>query len=344
MPLGLFLRELARQTGKSYVWAEELEGATVSLEVEDVDLIEVLTFVARRLDCDFTGSGDLYFIGDSTSEDRAFGVFRVGRLSRDEVQEVLGAVLTETGEFVALADGVCICADRFSVLSRVADLFARVEGVGRSVWLIQLVLLERVERTEKTRGIDASFDLELAGTFSDVSSATGYAGGARVAFKAETVREGVQVYAKPLFCLLDGGEGSVKRTEIVPIAEFTTTETGAVVTSGFSEVEVGLKCLVKLRESGGDVAAVDYEISLGEIVGYVDGRVPVRTEEELTGAAIVVSGGTYLLGSLQRGRESSGVSGSFALLHSSKVEQSDLEIWLLAARIGGDLVVTGDTE
>lgn len=335
MSLGQFLRTVAQETGASFIWSAELDSETVSVEVEDVSLLEVLQFVARRLDADLTGQGGVYYIGQAQQQDRAHGVFRVGRFTVEEIESLLGTILTDDGSYVAFEGGLVVVSEAVGVLRRVASVLEQLESVEQGAWLVQLLMVETVDRDNRQLGIDTALDVEVAAAFSSASaSSSEVSGEARASLVADIERQTVSIYAQPLFVLLDGGESTLKRTEIVPVPQYTTLETGVVTTSGYSEVEIGLELAVSIREIGQDAAALEFDVSLGELVGFVDDQVPIRTEESLTGRAAVVSGGTYLLGSLDRGRQANTVSGPAQLLRGRDYELGRLEVWALCTRVG----------
>ena len=334
LPIGQFLRQISSELGVSFIWSAELDGATVSLEVIDVPLVDVLRDLARRLDVDLTGSGDLYYLGKAREADRASYVRRVGRLSSEDVDEVVRSVVTAYGDSVALSDGLLVVVEHVSVLHALDELLDEVERLGQSSWLVQLLLVESLDRNASTLGIDTSFDLEIAASFTEAATTTTHQGEARAALKADITSERVNLVAQPMFVCLDGEEALLKRGEVVPIPQYTTLETGAVVTSGYSEVEIGMEFKVSCRDWSDGRATLAYDISLGEIAGYIDDRVPIRSEESLTGASVVQSGGTYLLGSLERSKRSQRRLGTLNLGRDVSSDASRLEVWALVTRVG----------
>lgn len=276
----------------------------------------------------------LYYLGETKPQDRAVLVRQVGRLSAESIRQALEAVITQTGNVVVLEDGLVIVAEQGGVLRKVKSVLDGLETVGGAGWLVQVLLIESAASAGTEYGIDSELDIDIASAFSSVSNVTELSASARAALRADIENQRVTLYAQPLFVVMDGGKAVLKRVEVVPIAEYTTLETGAVVTSGYSEIEIGLEVEIALRSWGQGRATIDYDFRLGEILGYVDDRIPIRTEETLTGAAGMKSGGTYLLGSLERGKERRGVSGAFGLAYTRETEATRLEVWCMLSEIG----------
>lgn len=334
VPLGQFLRLLAVETGLSFVWSEELDQLSVSVEVDGVEVVSVLDYVARRLDVDLTREGNLFFLGDARERDRGLLVRRLGRLGTTDVEGVLSTVITDFGEFyVSGDDGLLVVTEHLGVLRRVSELLDQVESLGRSSWVVQLYMVSSSSSSSSELGFDTSIDLDVATAFASSASGVEYAGEARAALLADINRQKVDIFARPLFVLLDGGEAVLKRGRVVPVPEYTTLETGAVVTSGYTEIDVGLSVTVRVREWSRDQASLSYDLRLGEIVGYVDDRVPIRVEDELTGELVVSSGGTYLVGSLDRQRRGSGRSGIGQVAFSRSHDGAELEVWAMVTRV-----------
>jgi hypothetical protein len=197
-----------------------------------------------------------------------------------------------------------------------------------------LLLVEQLNRSNSTMGLDTKLHVEVAASFAESAAEVITAGNARAALVADMRREGVSLYAQPLFVLVDGGEATIKRVEVVPVPQYTTLETGAVVVSGYADVEIGFECVVGVREVGADGGLMTYQVKLGELVGYVDNQVPIRTEESLEGKSAIKSGGTYLLGSLERARSSNAKSGALGLLDTRSQDRTELEVWAVVTRVG----------
>jgi type II secretory pathway component HofQ len=226
-----------------------------------------------------------------------------------------------------------VVSEQVGTLRKVESLLNGLQAFQAGGWMVQLLLVEASQSSQVDLGIDTDLDIEVSAAFSSSSSTAEYGGTARAALKADISSQRVELFAQPLLLCVDGGKSSVKRVEVVPVAEYTTLETGAVVTSGYSEIEVGLQCQVGVRADGDGGALVNYDVSLGEIQSYVDNRVPVRTQESLQGEVVMQSGGTYLLGSLERGKSREGLEGVLQLSKSTTREGTRLEVWAMAVEV-----------
>jgi len=261
-------------------------------------------------------------------------VVQVGRWDSETIEQALGTVITQEGAFYVTPDGVCVVSEQVGTLRKVESLLGGLAAFQASGWMVQLLLVETSATRQTDLGIDTSLDIEVSYAFSSASSSSWeYGGNARAALKADIEAQRVKLFAQPLLLCIDGGEATVKRVQVVPIPQYTTLETGAVVTSGYSDVEVGLQCTVGVRADGHNAAMVTYDVALGEIQGFVDNRVPIRTQESVVGEVVMQSGGTYLLGSLERARQSQTDSGILQLARAQQNETTRLEVWAMAVQV-----------
>jgi type II secretory pathway component GspD/PulD (secretin) len=89
MPVSEFVRTLSDQAGVSVIVESGLESKTITMEVRDQPISDVLNFVARRFGVNVRNHGNLYYIGALQPDDRGVLVRRVRRLSKDQLAEVL---------------------------------------------------------------------------------------------------------------------------------------------------------------------------------------------------------------------------------------------------------------
>lgn len=278
------------------------------------------------------GGDGLYFLGELEAQDRATYLGRVGRLTPDEVESAVEVILTNTGQVKAFDDGTVIVSDVPEVITRAADVIERLNAQVGEGWIIQFFVVQAGEDGSTAVGVDGEFSVDVAAGFGELDFVeTG--GAARAAFRADIQRGAVRVVSRPLFLLVEGESGVLSRSQRVPIAQQTVLENGAVVTSGFSQVDVGTQFEVLLRGAGEDGGLLEYSIRFGEITSFVEDR-PVVTEERLEGTIRVLDGGTYLVGSLERSSGRNRQDGFLGLQMTRERGDSLLEVWVLAERVG----------
>ena len=336
MPLGEFLRLLSQQAEVSIIWEERLDSRPVSLEVQDRTVEEVLTMVARRMQMSLAGGDGLYFVGTLNDEDRAVLIKRVGRFTQEDLKRALSVLSTDIGRVETYPDGTVIFADRVEVLEKANELLDQLNALDANVWLVQLYIADSRRRSHRETGMDTTLELDITTALTKSASSLEYAAKARSILKA-TIEEGTnQILAQPLFLLLDGTPATLSSVEKVPIPKRSISSEGTVATFDYAIIEAGTKITVTVRDNGQNSAQLEYTIELGEITGYVQ-EAPITTVQEITGTTAIRSGGTYLLGALDRTTKSSQQTGpGIALLRNQNEGQSIVEVWGIVQRIGNE--------
>ena len=350
MPLQTFLRYVSDQTGLSVIAEQNLDGATITLDVVNLPVDQVLGLVGRRVGAEVSRTGTLFYLGTLKAEDKGVLVRRVRRLKQEELQSAVQVLLSEHGKTVAFTDGVLVVGDRVEVLQRVEELLSRIEAVESACWVVQLYLVSITENDAKTLGLDVQPALEMAATFASVSSSgvsaatsltsgTHAAGALTALLKASREARGASVVAQPLFVIVDGGKGSFSRGQRVPIPQKSVSNQGTVQTSGYTYVNAGLSCDVSLREQGNGIVGATVNVERSAITSYVE-NAPVTSAETFKGEAVLCSGGVYLLGCLDRTEQDTSFSGWLSFGGSRQEETGTLQVWCRVYRIGGNGVAS----
>ena len=93
----------------------------------------------------------------------------------------------------------------------------------------------------------------------------------------------------------------MRRTRRVPVLQSQFSGAGGATISSqqYDYIDIGLTVKVRVRERSERSALLAVTLDLSDQDGNVD-NVPIRVAEDYTTAAVVESGGVYLLGSLER--------------------------------------------
>ena len=342
MPLTEFLRYVSNKTGVSVVASAELQSETVTIEVLDQQVSDLLGMVARRLGVQVTRTGDLYYLGSLRPEDRAVMVRKVRRLDAEDLRKAIQTLTSDYGEDVVYGDGLVVVADRVEVLQRVRAMLDEVEAVEHECWVVQLHILDFSRRDAVEFGIEAEPALEVASTFAaasagSVSSETAATleGGLSAVLRASRSREGVEAVAEPVLIMVDGGEGSIEEGESIPIAQRSVSPEGTVRVTGFETVQTGLDLSVGLREVSREAARLELDVSMSEVTGFVEGEAPIESRAAIKTAAVVRSGGSYLVGSVRRKKRRRARRSITQTVRESEAEAGVVQLWARAYRIGG---------
>ena len=260
MPLRDFLRYVAARSTVSIVAEKNLDSAPVTIEVNNETVGKVLGVVARRLGVQLTRTGSLYYLGTLRPEDRGVLVRRVRRLDKEGLDAVLKVLPSENGRFTSFADGLVVFGDRVEVLERVNELLDRVETQSAPSWVIQLYLVAMHHSDLTELGLDSVPALDVSATFAmqsrggdavpGVSGQVSVNGGLRSVLRATRDKSSVHMVAQPLFVLLDGETSHFGVGERVPVPNNTVSDQGTVSTTGYTDVQTGLRIEVGLRELG----------------------------------------------------------------------------------------------
>lgn len=337
LPLRFLGELITEETGMSLVWSEGLDDRTVTLELEDRPVSELVNLVGRRMGVEVQRMENAYYLGDLRAEDRALLVRRTGRLSREELNSAVRVLLTDSGEATVFDDGVVVVSDKLAVIRRVERMLSQVEERAGAGWLVQLFFVEDVIESGRVLGVDVVHDIELGAALSDVSSDFGYRADVRAQLFADLQRSDVRLVNAPVLLTLDGKSSSQEQVTTQRIPIFATLESGAVTQTGFEEIDTGLRVDVRVRESSWTSGTLSYSIEVGQVTGE-SGGAPTEETQRQVGDVRVVSGGTYLLGSLYQARTSEGRDGFFGAVKRRDYREVRMRIFAMLERVDGPLV------
>lgn len=337
-----FVRLVAQRSDVSIVVEDELDNRTVTLDIREQSVEDVLTAVARRLGVQVTRTGDLYFLGQLRPEDKGVLVRRVGRLNRDDLIAAVGTLTSENGRLVVDVDGLLVVGDTVEVLRRVEELIQKIKRAESRTWVVQLYVVGLTQRAIDDIGIDFAPALDLAVTYATATepmAAFNLNAALNTLLDYEQSRGDIATLAAPTFVVRDGNDAHTFVGEIVPVPRRSVGQSGDVTTVDFEQVEVGLDIVVSVREVGHDKGLVSVEIDRSRINGFVE-DVPRSTTEQFSTKAVVRSKGVYLLGELKRGDLESAVGGRFRI-GKREVDQWDtVQIWMRTHAIDEPVIGT----
>lgn len=333
MPISMFMRTLATDSGLSIVWEKSLDDTQISLSVENIPATDVLTVVARRLGVDLANYGDLYYLGTIQKTDRASFVTKVNRVKRADIIEILDGVKSPIGMVTVLSDGTVIMADRIESINKADHVLKQIQKIDVTVWFMQLYLADYSITDDYDIGLDTTQDIELAATLVDSEFNTSLTGDFGVSLSAELSRSDIEIVAAPMMIMVDGSQSNVKKVERIPIPQYTTSDQGTVSVSGYTEVESGFELLIGVRDWADGRANVTYDLESSEVTGYVNSEVPIISSSEISGEVVVQDGGVYLLGSLTRNNATETTDGLFGLRFTGSHRQSLMRLWAKVQRI-----------
>lgn len=338
----MFARWVADRAGVSVVIDDRLEGRTVTLDVSDVAVSDVLGMVARRANSQVTRSGKLYFLGELRPEDRGVMVRKCTRLSQEEWNNAISVLLSEHGRCQPFTDGLVVVGDRVEVLQRIAELIDQVEAAEAAAWVVQLYIVSLTADDVMSLGLDVLPALEVAATVASASNGglpslaptTQLKGGLDVVLQAARERSSVSIVGEPLFLLVDGETSHLGSGQRVPIPLRTVSNQGTVNTTAYQFVDTGFQLDVGIREVGFDRTKLTVNAAISSVVGYVD-QAPILAKDDFKSASVISSGGVYLLGALDRTGNDKTVAKWLGLGGRDKQTKQLVQVWARSYRIAG---------
>jgi type II secretory pathway component GspD/PulD (secretin) len=345
MPVSEFVRTLSDQAGVSVIVESGLESKTITMEVRDQPISDVLNFVARRFGVNVRNQGKLYYIGALQPDDRGVLVRRVRRLSKDQLAEVLQVFSGQNGRATQFADGLIVVGDSVEVLGRIDEMINQVEATDTPVWVVQLHLISYSSNAADELGINVEPAAKAGLAFASGSALGGASASWELATSLDAVlqvaysRDDVAVTAAPMFIVSDGEKASFVQGDRVPIPRRTVSPEGTVTTSGFDYVQTGVNVELTLRETEPRGARVDVTVNMSDVKRFVE-EAPVTGEERFQTGAVVKAGGVYLLGTLVKDRSRGRYSLGWQSQEHGSWEAQVVQVWAQAYRIGGAVVTS----
>lgn len=350
MPVPKFLQFVATETGVSLVADEQLDSRTVTLEVCDVTLAELLGTVSRRLGVQIGRVGSTWYLGQLRGEDRGVLVRKVRRLSQDGVKAAVDVMLSDAGRLSTFPDGLLVCGDRVEVLERIKDLLDRVEACGAESWVVQLYLISISESKKQELGLDLKPLVELSYALATKSNGFGFSNPSpedlnkvtnalTSVLKASNTTQDVKIVAQPLFLLLDGETSKFASGVSIPLPKKVVSDQGTVTTQGYEYVNTGLDCQTSIREMSSQLIRITVSVDLGQLQGFV-GEAPIQSKEHFETVAVLASGGVYLLGALNQNEQTKSLKGMISALPTTKTndeKKAQVQVWAKVFRVAGPI-------
>jgi|GEM_PF-2275369 len=330
MPLDQFVRFVATETGVSVVVDSSLDDRLVSLEVTDVPVSVVLGTVARRFESQMTVMAGVYYLGRLKAEDRAILVRRVGRLSTDDLKTAVEVYLSEHGAVTAYEGGLVVVGDRVDVLTRISDVLRQIESAPIDSWVVQIVMIGFERQSFDDWGLDTAAAAQIAAVVA--TSSAGVPTGVDVTasldavLRAERSRDDVDVVARPLVVIVDGGESNLRSIEQFPVILQRVSDEGISTSADLEFVDVGFDLSLQLRSINADRARLSVALDVSDLAGVVQ-DVPVASRQSVSTALVVQSAGVYLIGQIERHEKTRAVTGPLALRFKREDSWGLLQVW-----------------
>lgn len=295
MPISTLFRFLSDDFGVGLVYADSLSDKTVTAEFKEADFSSVLDVISRQIDSEIVKVGNTFFVGKLRPQDQAVLFRRVYGYKPDELLTLIQSHLSSSGKCSALSSGVVTVSDHDSVIRRLTSVLDYVSSVDSGSWVLQLCFVV----LRKEAFLQSGLDVTTSGSISyNVVENTVKLENFNIdgLFRLASNSSFFDLYASPMFTLLDGQESNWTDGVRVPVPRRTVSEQGTVTVSGYDYVDTGfiVKSTVNPCLKGGRLSL---SVELSDIQGYVV-ESPIVRRSFLQVSVDMVPYRLYLLGEL----------------------------------------------
>ena len=131
---------------------------------------------------------------------------------------------------------------------------------------------------------------------------------------------GSSIVSTPLMLLVAGVTCVWTNGSSIPVPQKTVSDSGTVTTSGFTNVEVGLKIEVTLTEHSANTNLIDLKLEDSSVLSYVDYN-PVKSQTLYNSTFVLENGRVYLVGELNRSNRGKGLNNFFSYKNENTFER-----------------------
>lgn len=330
--LGDAVRFLADETGVSVVLQESLDDKSVTVDIVDEPISDVLQLIAKRVGVASNKNGNVYFVGTLSREDRGVLVRRASKLTAQDLSRTVEAFLSDNGTVSAFPDGVVIVGDRVDVLSRVDQLLNEIDQSTSRTWVVQYHVVSYSARAFRDFGFDVVGTGRVGAAFNSAQPGSNSSALAEASLEAVLRAAGdsseVTVVAQPTVVVQDGTQGVVSLTEKRPYVNSSRRfENGLQSESVDIEfLDVGIDVETTVREASPTSVVFSSVISLSEQTGEQAGA-PIVQSQSLQNSFVCKTDVVSLVGSIRRHRDAAGVPELLSWGESSSSSEEVVQVW-----------------
>lgn len=317
-----FCLYVSRLSNVSIVYSQKVSDSLVSGDFINEPVSEILNAVARSLDVVLIRNSDtLYYLGSLPDDEKACFVSRVYGFTPDDVRKSIETISGFSGKCSITTNGVLVVTDKQSIINRVASLVADFQRFAPDTYILQLYLISLKDERNFNLGFDLHTSGELSLLLSDSSlkfSASSF--GWKLNQVLEGKNYGSSIISTPLMLVVPGVQCTWQSGSSIPVPQKTVSDSGTVTTSGFTNVDVGLKIEVTLTEHSAKSNILNLKLEDSSVLSYVDYN-PVKSQTLYNSSFTMENGKVYLVGELNRSNSGRGLNNLFAFKRENSVER-----------------------
>ena len=322
MPIREFALYLSRECNVSIVYSQKISESTVSGDFLNESVTEILNSVARSLDVVLIRNSDrLFYLGSLPDDEKACFVSRVYGFTPDDIRKSIETISGFSGKCNVTSNGVLVVTDKQSIINRVASLIEDFQKYVPDTYILQLYLVTFKDERNINLGLDLHTSGELSLLLSDSSLKFNVSSfGWRMSQVLEGKNYGSRIVSSPLMLLVPGLPCIWQNGSSIPVPQKTVSDSGTVTTSGFTNVDVGLKIEVTITEHTFNTNIVNLKLEDSSVLSYVDYN-PVKSQTLYNSTFTLEHGKVYLVGELNRSNTGSGLNNLFGFKRENTVER-----------------------
>ena len=313
MPLRDFAVYFSRSANISIVYSSKVSDSVVSGDFINESISDILNSIARSLDVVLIRNSEtLYYLGSLPDDEKACFVSRVYGYPPEEIRKSIETLSGYSGKCNVTSNGVLVVTDKQSIVNRVANLVADFQKFAPDTYVLQIYLVSFKDDKSLNLGLDLKTSGELSLLLSDTSlnfNSTSFG------WKLNQILEGknyaTRIVSTPLMIVVPGVKCTWQNGSSIPVPQKTVSDAGTVTTSGFTNVDVGLKIEVDLYEHSSTANIVTLKLEDSSVLSYVDYN-PVKSQTLYNATFVLENGRIYLVGELNRYKKGKGLDKFFS--------------------------------
>ena len=312
------LLALSHMTGRSIVWAQELDNQACSGYFTDVPLLTVLDSISRRVGAEIMDIDGVYYLGELRPDDLATAVLPMPPGDTEQVKDSIGNLLSNRGK-VSYINSAIIVRDTVEALRKIAESVNQIRANSLRRYVCELWFI-RCKRADLIH-IGAKLQMQNVDLLTVQNARELF----KLLLEAEAQFDSVSVLQRPVLQVSEGLKGSITSGREIPLEEKAITEAGAIETTGYDLIQDGIQASVIVHRVSAGLLNCALSLEVSTFDDITSDKRPIKDSKTLTSNIILRDGEICLVGGI--GHNSSKTGFALITLDYSKQKQTVL-IWL----------------
>lgn len=299
-PLVTCLDYLSRKTGISVYCCEEKALSLITISVKDFSMVDLLTLLARSVNCELLPVGNGYFIGTANENDRVVVTARLSGYKIEELKDVLYNVLPGCSVSIT-PDGLCVVGCPVSSQARVRSALDTLQ-VSRCLYRIRLVYVTTWFDTDLIEGSAniIGYRSELLKDWFWNGLLTGELNIRLGGTILNTTIESIDDYV-----CADGGTVKIFRGTKQPIPKHSISDSGTNTITGYDTIEIGDNLMICPLGQSDNSVLITLDMESSTVSNFV-GDYPIKDSNNLNTMIRIKPGDIYNIGNFTYDKTSYG--------------------------------------